>query len=637
MRGRLLIVVVGQLADRARNGDGEPSGGIVIAEDDVGHGGPAFLAEIPAIENRGNVLGDEVDGIRPSMLEEDDGGLAGGEDSFGEIVLIAEEIKVVAIAGMIDGPGFARGLFIAAERKDDDIGLAGDGHGFFDALGVERGIAEHDFIGVPIGIGLRDFAAERVENFGGGADFVLDALEETDAAAGIVAVAAEMNLGGVRSDDGDFFIFAFGQRKQMAFVLQENDGFARGFERELLMLGTVGDFFGVGGGHEGSIKKAGEELHAENTCDGAVNLRFGDLALMYRFDEARIGGEEREFDIHAGVEGKAGSGGVVPNEVMDGAEFGDAEVVGGDGALKTPLAAKDVAEEMAVAMGGNAVNFVVGGHDVRDVALFDGDFERTEEIIADHALGVVAGTDVGAGLGLAVNREVLGGGGDVGFVDGRAGALESADGGEADLRDEVGVLAVSLFGAAPARVAGEIEDRSEALLGAGSDEAMEALDVKEDGDAEAGVVANPFLDGVGVFGHGAGVAAFAGAGDLADAVLEDDGGLAGEEVAFFIDKERFLDVTKAGVFPSAAHLGDFFFEGHAGEEIGDALLDGELGVAVGRRALRGDESGEEQSERERKERYGDEQAGSKGEGHAASRVVGNRRSSVRAAGYCTSA
>src|SRR5579883_792877 len=301
---------------------------------------------------------------------------------------------------------------------------------------------------------------------------------------------------------------------------------------------------------------------------------------------------------------------------------------------------------MAVAMGGNAVNFVVGGHNVHDVALFDGDFEGTEEIIADHALGVVAGTDVGAGFGLAVNREVFGGGGDVEFVDERAGALESADGGEADLRDEVGVLAVSFFGAAPARVAGEIEHRSEALLGAGSagfggdggedvvkergipsgsqrdglrvrsragsDEAMEALDVKEDGDAEAGVVANPFLDGVGVFGHGAGVAAFAWAGDLADAILEDDGGLAGEEAAFF-------------------------FEGHAGEEIGDALLDGELGGAVRRRALRAGESGEEQSERERKERYGDEQAGSKGEGHAASRVVGNRRSSVRAAGYCTSA
>jgi len=461
-----------------------------------------------------------------------------------------------------------------------------------------------------------------------------------------------MNLGGVRSDDGDFFIFAFGQRKQMAFVLQENDGFARGFERELPVLGAVGDFFGVGGVHEGVIEKAGEELHAEKASDGAVDLRFGDLALMNCIDEARIGGEEGEFDIHAGIEGKAGGGGTIRNEVMDGAELGDAEVVGGDGALKTPLAAKDVAEEMAVAMGGNAVNLVVGGHNVHDVALFDGDFEGTEEIIANDALGVVAGTDVSAGFGLAVNREVFGGGGDVEFVDERAGALESADGGEADLRDEVGVLAVSLFGAAPARVAGEIEDRSEALLGAGStgfggdsgedavkergipggsqrdglrvgsragsDEAMEALDVKEDGDAEAGVVANPFLDGVGVFGHGAGVAAFAGAGDLADAILEDDGGLAGEEAALFIDEERFLDVAEGGIFPGAAHLGDFFFKGHAGEEVGDALFDGELGVAVRRRGLRGGESGEKQSERERKERSGDEQAGSKGEWHAAS-------------------
>lgn len=107
VRGRLLIVVVGELADGARNGYWQTSRGIVVAEEDVGHGGAAFLAEIKAIENGGNVLGEEVDGIGTAMLEEDDDRLACGENGFGEIILIAEKVEVVAIAGMIDGPGFA--------------------------------------------------------------------------------------------------------------------------------------------------------------------------------------------------------------------------------------------------------------------------------------------------------------------------------------------------------------------------------------------------------------------------------------------------------------------------------------------------------------------------------------------------
>ena len=59
---------------------------------------------------------------------------------------------------MIDGPGFARRLFVAAEREKDDVGFRGDFGGFVDAFGVERGIAEDDFVGVPIGIRLGDFA-----------------------------------------------------------------------------------------------------------------------------------------------------------------------------------------------------------------------------------------------------------------------------------------------------------------------------------------------------------------------------------------------------------------------------------------------------------------------------------------------
>ena len=64
---------------------------------------------------------------------------------------------------MIDGPGFARGLFVAAEREEDDVGFRGDFGGFVDAFGIERGIAEDDFVGVPVGSCLGDFASQGVK------------------------------------------------------------------------------------------------------------------------------------------------------------------------------------------------------------------------------------------------------------------------------------------------------------------------------------------------------------------------------------------------------------------------------------------------------------------------------------------
>jgi hypothetical protein len=141
---------------------------------------------------------------------------------------------------------------------------------------------------------------------------------------------------------------------------------------------------------------------------------------------------------------------------------------------------------------------------------------------------------------------------------------------------------------------------------------MEALDVKEDGDAEAGVVANPFLDGVGVFGHGTGVAAFAGAGDLADAASP------GRKVPFSSTKNVFWTLRKAEFSQALPIWATFSSRVMRERRSAMRCSDGELGVAVRKRALRGGESGERQSERERKERSGDEQAGSKGEWHAAS-------------------
>ena len=116
----------------------------------------------------------------------------------------------------------------------------------------------------------------------------------------------------------------------------------------------------------------------------------------------------------------------------------------------------------------------------------------------------------------------------------------------------------------------------------GRDVAVEAFVVEEDRDAEARVVFEPLLDGVGELDHCARVAMFAGARDFADAVFQEDGGVVGEEGALVIDEEQIGVGEELFVLPSAFELRDFFFERHAREEIGDALFDGEFGVAVRR-------------------------------------------------------
>ena len=208
------------------------------------------------------------------------------------------------------------------------------------------------------------------------------------------------------------------------------------------------------------------------------------------------------------------------------------------------------------------------------------------------------------------------GGHDVRFVDAGAVALKAFDCRDAEARHEVGIFAVGFFRAAPARIASEIENGREAFCtprarasaasavktswsNSGSqvdasadrrgirralvgDVAVQAFVVKHHGNAEARVLLHPLLQRVGELRFFArAVGDFAGTRHLADAVLQQDGGVVGEERAFVIDEARLGSPHEDGVLPDAFDLRDFFFERHAREEIGEALFDGEFGVAVG--------------------------------------------------------
>src|SRR5450759_5697767 len=94
----------------------------------------------------------------------------------------------------------------------------------------------------------------------------------------------------------------------------------------------------------------------------------------------------------------------------------------------------------------------------------NGSLERKEERILQLARADVRRRVVEAALRQPVADHVLASCED--SLLGRAITLESADVGRAQLRDQVGILAVCLLDPAPARIAGDIEDGGESLLGA---------------------------------------------------------------------------------------------------------------------------------------------------------------------------
>ena len=186
-------------------------------------------------------------------------------------------------------------------------------------------------------------------------------------------------------------------------------------------------------------------------------------------------------------------------------------------------------------------------------------------------------------------------------------------GGDAQLGDEVRILAVRFLDAAPARVAGHVDHRRQRLMraaragfgrghredaahqvrierGAQPDRlrktrgierrvAVQALFVKNHGDAQPALLDEELLNGVGELGHLPRVLAAAGIARPADlpqavAVSEIGPRFLQIEVALLIEQQRRL------ALPNADHLRSLLFERHPRDEIGHALFHGQLRIAI---------------------------------------------------------
>src|SRR6266568_5182421 len=92
---------------------------------------------------------------------------------------------------------------------------------------------------------------------------------------------------------------------------------------------------------------------------------------------------------------------------MDSTQFRNAKIIRDEKAIKSPLVAKDVVQKVFVAVRWNPVDLVVGSHHGLDMSLFNGCLKRHQKIFANHAFRIVAGRNVRAAFGLAMDGEVF--------------------------------------------------------------------------------------------------------------------------------------------------------------------------------------------------------------------------------------
>ena len=289
--------------------------------------------------------------------------------------------------------------------------------------------------------------------------------------AGHAAVAAEQGAVGVGADDGEGFELRGVERGDSSLVLEESNGLERGLQGKLAVGVAADDPGGHGRIDVGIVEEAELEFPEQHRRDEIVELLFLEGALLHEADEVEVAIRIGQLDVDPGLDGKAaGFFFVLRDEVPVGVgavgQFPDRVIIGDDEALEFPFLAKDFAQEPFAGVRGHAVDLVVRGHYADGAGLRDHVAERVEERLAQHPFGDVDRGAVLAGFGRAVGGEVLEGGDEARLVLESGVALETLHGGDAEAGVEVGILAVSLLDAAPARVAGDIDDGSERLMGA---------------------------------------------------------------------------------------------------------------------------------------------------------------------------
>src|SRR4051794_31424508 len=105
------------MANGTRNCDRQFAAWVDVAKKRFGYCSTALLAEIPALEYHGHFLHKIPKSERPSVEDHCDNRLAELRKRIDQFVLLANQIQARSVAQMIQHPGFARCLLVAANGQ----------------------------------------------------------------------------------------------------------------------------------------------------------------------------------------------------------------------------------------------------------------------------------------------------------------------------------------------------------------------------------------------------------------------------------------------------------------------------------------------------------------------------------------
>ena len=401
------------------------------------------------------------------------------------------------------------------------------------------------------------------------------------------------------ADDSQFGALFQGQG---AIVLEQDD-------RLLGDLLAQGGFLRVGHGgadlvhiHIRMLEQTVLELDGQDAADGFVQKGFVQFAAPDVIGQLAVGIADGDLGVEAALLGQQTCFFISRSNVEVVVHLHDAGTVAGQHPAELHGVAQQGAGDLFVGTDALAVDLAVVGHHARDVGFVGSRLKGGGEGLVQLPVVDAGDGTVQTSLTFGVAEKMLGDAGDALFVR----ALHPLDVMDAHLTDEVGILAVGLVGAAPAGVAGDVDDGAHGTVDAhgpallpddgghffgqlrlpsgadvdlGGEEgaacrgiAAEVFGLEGHRDAEAGVLDEVMLQVVG---------------DLCDlhrihdadhGVLGDPAVSVGEFFGQFLLVHLALGQHRGGQV--AAELSGFFFQCHPAEQILDPLSDRTAAILV---------------------------------------------------------
>ena len=223
--------------------------------------------------------------------------------------------------------------------------------------------------------------------------------------------------------------------------------------------------------HVWILEQPQAELVGEHPTDQLIEPRLSQRAVAHQLDQMVVAIGLGQLDVHAGPHGQqrrlpAIPGHVMPVQLWSLSQFADGVVVGHHIPFESPLTAQHVLQQPSARVRRHTVDLVVRRHHAHRAGRVDRLPERVQKRLTQKPLRHTYRRAIVARLGLAVGGEVFQRRDHVSLVAECAVTLESLHGRDPQPRHQVGVLAIRLLHATPARIAGHVYHRRERLVGA---------------------------------------------------------------------------------------------------------------------------------------------------------------------------